>query len=404
MFRLPTRRTPSCTDNRFATWVIQCLLTLLFLSQVSAGDPTATDVFVPKDDGFKSIRIPSLLVSKAGTLLAFAEGRAANADQAKNKLILKRSTDGGKTWGKLKVIADSGEQSLNNPTAVVERGSGQILLMYQSYPAAAGELSEKLQPGHDGEFIVRNWLLTSDDDGVTWNKPRDITQSTKRETVVTTLASGPGIGLQLRHGKHAGRLLFPLNEGPYGVWNIYVVYSDDLGKTWRMGDIAPGGIRNADTKPASIVNEAQVVELSDGQVRFNVRRWGDPALRKTSISKDGGQSWSQIEDVPELADPSCMASILRYTDPADGKKSRILYSGPNSKKRDTGTVHLSYDEGQTWPVSRVLCQDAFAYSCLAALPDGTMCCLYEADNYGKIVLARFTLDWLTKGQDHLESK
>ena len=99
-----------------------------------------------------------------------------------------------------------------------------------------------------------------------------------------------------------------------------------------------------------------------------------------------------------------MGSVLRYTDPADGKnKSRILYSGPQSAQRENGTVFLSYDEGRTWPIRRVLCKDRFAYSCLTALPDGSIGCLYEADGANRIVFARFTLDWLTDGQDHLET-
>lgn len=371
------------------------LLLLLFVPLTSfGGDPETVDVFVPKEDGFVSIRIPAVVVSKQGTVLAFAEGRAADADQAKNRIILKRSTDGGKTWGKVAIIAEDGDKSLNNPCAVVERESGLVLLVYQSYPAGVGETSGRVQPGYDGDLVVRNWLITSDDGGVSWSKPRDITKQTKREQVVTTLASGPGIGIQLRHGKSAGRILIPLNEGPFGVWNIYAVYSDDRGNTWQMGDVAPGGLIDLKDKKSSTVNEAQFVELKDGSIRFNVRRWSGKGVRKTCVSEDGGRTWSKVEDAPDLADPSCMGSVLRYTDPADGATSRILFSGPQSAKRENGTVFISYDEGQTWPVKRVLCKDAFAYSCLTRLPDETIGCLYEAEGMKKVVFARFSLDWL----------
>jgi sialidase-1 len=197
----------------------------------------------------------------------------------------------------------------------------------------------------------------------------------------------------------------PFNEGPFGMWNIYAAYSDDQGATWHMGDPAPGGIvKDGKGNPVSTVNEAQFVELSNGSVRFNVRRWAGKAVRKTCVSTDGGVTWSNVEDAPELIDPSCMASILRYTDPADGAKSRLLYSGPQSTKRENGTVFVSYDEGKTWPVKRVLCPGAFAYSCLTALPDGTIGCLYEAEGTQKVVFARFTLDWLTEGADQLEKR
>lgn len=384
------------------------LALLLLLSLPTTGrcaQPEVANVFVPQADGFASIRIPSVVVSNKGTVLAVAEGRAADADQARNKLILKRSADGGKTWGEVAVIAEDGDKALNNPCAVVERESGLVLLMYQSYPVAVGERSGKIQPGYDGDLVVRNWLITSDDDGVTWTKPRDITRQTKREQVVTTVASGPGVGIQLRHGKHAGRILMPFNEGPFGVWNIYAAYSDDKGKTWTIGEVAPGGLIDAGQgKKTSTVNEAQFVELKDGSIRFNVRRWAGKAVRKTCLSEDGGGTWSKVEDAPDLADPGYMGSVLRYTDPADGAKSRILFSGPESTKRENGTIFVSYDEGKTWPTKRVLCNDAFAYSCLTALPDGTIGCLYESEGTSKIVFARFTLDWLTDGKDVLEIK
>jgi sialidase-1 len=370
---------------------------------MDVSDPTFHSVFVPGEDGFSSIRIPSIVTTRRGTLLAFAEGRAANRDQASNKILLKRSADNGETWSSAAVIAEDDAWSLNNPCVVVERGSGRVLMMIQSYPAGVAERSDKIETGYEGDHVVRNYLITSDDDGLTWSKPRDVTKGTKRRERVTTVAVGPGIGIQLRRGRHAGRLLFPFNEGPYGVWNIYAAYSDDKGRTWKMGDIAPGGIiETAGGARSSMVNEAQFVELKDGSVRFNVRRWAGSHVRKTCVSGDGGITWSKVEDAPELKDPSCMASILRYTDPADGRKSRILFSGPQSEKRENGAVFLSYDEGATWPVHRVLCANCFAYSCLTVLSDQSIGCLYEADGAGRIVFARFTLDWLTNGKDGLD--
>lgn len=363
-------------------------------------EPATTDVFVPETDGFRSIRIPAVVVSNQGTLLAFAEGREANADQARNKIVLKRSVDGGTTWGMISMVADGGDRSLNNPCVVVERVSGQVLLMYQSFPANLSERSKSIQTGHEGERIVRNHLTMSNDDGQTWSKPRDLTHQTKRPESVTTLASGPGIGIQLRHGPHAGRLLFPMNEGPFGLWNIYTVYSDDQGRNWAMGSIAPGGLVDAPKGgKTSTVNESQFVELKDGSIRFNVRRWAGKAVRKTCLSRDGGTTWSNVEDVPELIDPGCMGSVYRHTDPANAKSSRLLYSGPQSHQRKNGTLFLSNDEGVSWPVHRVLCEGSFGYSCLTSLPDGSIGCLYEADGAKRIVFARVTHDWLTQGEN-----
>jgi len=370
-----------------------------------AGEPELSDVFIAGKDGFQSIRIPSVVVTKQGTVLAFAEGRARHADQANNKLILKRSADGGRTWGAQAIIADDGENCLNNPCAVVDEKTGRVLVMYQSYPAGFSERDGNIKPGLDGPAIVRNYVVHSDDDGVTWSKPRDVTRTTKTPERVTILASGPGIGIQLRYGPHAGRLIIPFNEGPFDHWNVLAVYSDDGGANWKLGQPAPGcRVSNGKGGEISLVNEVQMVELADGSVLLNSRKWGGKALRKIAVSKDGGVTWSKIEEDPALRDPGCMASIFRYSFPGKDSRSRILYSGPDSTKRDTGTVYLSYDEGKTWPVKKVLFPGSFAYSVLTALPDGTIGCLFETDGANRIVFARFTLDWLTAGAPAANAK
>ncbi|QVL29850.1 exo-alpha-sialidase [Telmatocola sphagniphila] len=381
-------------------------LLLLAVTHCSrAVEPEFFEVFRSESEGYKSIRIPSIILAPDGTLLAFAEGRQAERDQANNKLVLKKSLDSGRTWSALKTIADGGDRSLNNPCCVVEAKTGTLFLIYQSYPAGQAEYSAKLGAGFEGDNVVRNFLIQSQDSGKTWSKPVDVTRQTKRTDNVLTMASGPGIGIQLRHGQHAGRLLFPFNDRVGMLWSIYAVYSDDLGKTWQCGEIAPEGIKtDAQGKKLSLVNEAQFAELSDGSIRFNVRRVGGTGLRKTSVSSDGGKNWSAVKDVPEQKDPTCNASIIRYTDPADGKKSRLLFCGPQSKKRENGKMFLSYDEGKTWPVQKVLTKDFFAYAVLVGLSDGSIGCLYEAENYKRMMFARFTLQWLTDNKDHFDGQ
>lgn len=378
---------------------------LCICSTLGAAELETINVFSPQEDGFRSIRIPSLVTTTKGTLLAFAEGRAADADQAQNKIILKRSTDGGRTWQAVQTIAADGAKALNNPCAVVDRSNGRILLMYQSYPAGISERSGKILPGYEGDSVVRNWIITSDDDGTTWSKPRDVTRFTKREKVVTTIASGPGIGIQLTQGKHAGRILIPLNEGPFGQWNIYVAYSDDGGATWQMGSNAPGNfLQGTKTLTSSTVNEVQVVELSDGQVMLNARRWAGKPVRKFTTSADAGESWSSIQDASELQDPSCMGSIIRYPAREKSETSYLLYSGPNStNQRKSGTIYLSKDDGKTWLVQRLLEPGTFAYSCLTVLPDGEIGCLYEADDTKQIAFVRFPLEWILSSEAALNS-
>jgi len=360
-----------------------------------AGEPEFSDVFTSGKEGCKSIRIPAVAVSKIGTVLAFAEGRAAATDQAANDIILKCSADKGKTWGPLKLVAEDGAHSLNNPTVVVEQRSGRIYLMVQRIPSHLKEASAAIETGLDGANVYRNFLLWSDDDAVTWSKPLDVTRATKRPLVATTIASGPGNGIQLTRGPHQGRLIIPFNEGPYWQWNNFAVFSDDHGRTWGYGENVPGAfVPDARQGRRSQLNEAQMVELSDGSLRLNSRAFAGARLRKTSVSRDGGNTWSPVEDVPELRDPSCNASIFRYSFDDGNGHGRILYSGPDSMKRDTGTVHLSLDDGHTWPVKRILWPGSFAYSALTKTADNAAGCLFEADNYNRIIFARFSMAWL----------
>jgi sialidase-1 len=375
-----------------------CVLAMVALfhqGDTHAGEPEFFTVFAAAQDGYNSIRIPSLVVTRRGTLLAFAEGRAVNSDQAANDIILKRSQDGGRTWLPLQLLADDGTNSLNNPTAVVDRKSGRALLMYQRIPEQLKERDRTVATGYEGTNVYRNFLLWSDDEGASWTAPLDVTRTTKRPTRATTIASGPGIGIQLMRGTHQGRLIIPFNEGPYGQWNNFAVYSDDGGQNWKWGQDVPGAfVTDEKLGRRSQINEVQMVELNDGSVRLNSRQFAGAKVRKTAVSRDGGETWSAIEDVPALRDPSCNASILRYSFAEAAGRGRILYSGPDGTNRSNGTIHLSLDDGATWPVKRVLQPGGFAYSVLARLPDGTIGCLFEPNDAKRIMLARFSLEWL----------
>lgn len=351
--------------------------------------PSFVTVFTNGQEGYPAYRIPSLLTTKRGVLLAFAEGRMSLRDHAENDIVLKRSTDNGQTWGALQLVAEDGTNALGNPTAVVVRETGRVLLMYQRY--AKGFDEHKAEPGLDGSRICRTWLQHSDDEGATWSKPREITASVKRPTIVTSTATGPGIGIQLRRGKHAGRILMPFNQGPYGKWKVYAAFSDDHGETWRYGETAEEGA-------AGHANEVQFVELNDGSVMLNARNQGGGLKqRKIAISRDGGTTWSTTQHDAALIEPVCQGSILRHPNAGDPQRDFILFSNPGIQTgRSNGVIRLSRDEGKTWPVSRVLYPGGFAYNCLASLPDDSVGCLFERDGYKTIRFARFTLDWLNE--------
>ncbi len=371
------------------TAMVLAALAGLYPASLLAAEPTLplVDVFINGQDGYPAFRIPALITTKRGTLLAFAEGRASLRDHAENDIVLKRSTDGGKTWGPLQLVHEDGENSLGNPTVAVVREKDRALLMYQRY--AKGFDEHKAEPGLDGPRICRTFTQYSDDDGATWSKPIEVTAQVKRPTEVTSTATGPGIGIQLRRGEHAGRILMPFNQGPYGKWKVYAAFSDDGGESWRYGETAPEGA-------AGYANEVQFVELNDGSVMLNARNQGGGLkVRKISISRDGGQTWSTTRHDPVLIEPVCQASILRHPGTADPEKDVFLFSNPATQAaRTNGTVRLSRDQGKTWPVSRVLYPGGFAYSCLASLPDGAVGCLFERDGTMKISFARFSVNWI----------
>lgn len=338
-----------------------------------------TTVFASGDGGFPEIRIPSLTYTAKGTILALAEGRdGSGSDQQHNQIVLRRSHDRGATWDKLQVVAAPPNGAYNNPCTVQDRRNGRVLVMFQHYPGGHKEADGTLKPGHSGPDVVTSWVVASDDEGKTWTRPQDITAQVKRPTVATTLCSGPGVGIQLTKGRHRGRLVVPFNQGPFYQWQVYAAYSDDGGRSWKCGADVPGAIVDTGGKRRSQVNEVQCVERGDGSLLMVSRQFAGNQCRRAAVSKDGGETWSPVYEIPELTDPSCMGSVLRLGD-------RILYSGPDAKDRRNGTVWVSRDQGKTWPTKRVVEPGAFAYSVLADLGHGQVGCLYETDDYRRIV-------------------
>ena len=357
----------------------------LLLGSARAAEPVISDVFVGKQEGYAVYRIPALLATTRGALLAFAEGRKNMGDQAQNQIVLKRSTDSGASWLPVQVVAADGASSLNNPQAVVVGKTGRVLLMYQRYPA--GRREGNVAPGLTGTNICTSWLTHSDDDGATWSVPRDLTAQIKRATA-TSLASGPGMGIELRRGPHAGRLVMPFNEGPAGKWRVFAAFSDDGGASWKSGEPAPNSGKGYG-------NEVQMAELNDGSVLLNARNQGGAKMRNIATSGDGGATWSPLKDDAQLPEPVCQASLLRHPNTGAPGKDVLLFSNPASQsKRANGTVRMSRDEGQTWPVSRVIYPGSFAYSSMASLPDGSVALIFERDGCSRIAFCRFTLDWV----------
>ncbi len=359
-------------------------LSLLAAVPLLAGRPELeqVEVFQAGEGGYHTYRIPAIVATKNGTLLAFCEGRrSSGSDTGDIDLLVKRSFDKGRTWSKMAVVADLGADTVGNPAPVVDRKTGAILLLFTRNP---GHVTEKQIVSAAVDETRTVWITASRDGGVTWSVPREITSSVKRPDW-TWYATGPGNGIQLCNG----RLVIPCDHTVKGTkaMHSHVIYSDDRGATWSIGGVA-----------GDKTNESAVAELRDGSLLFNMRSYHGANRRAIAMSADGGLTWGPTTLDDALIDPVCQGSLVRAV-PAARKKGdgRLLFSNAASTKRERMTVRLSSDDGKTWPVARVIHEGPAAYSSLVVLPDRSVGLLYERGDrrpYERITFGRFSLDWL----------
>jgi sialidase-1 len=360
-----------------------------------------TILFQSGTGGYHTYRIPAMTVTTHGTILAFCEGRKhGRSDAGDIALLIRRSQDGGRSWSETRTVWDDPGNTCGNPCAVVDHETGRIWLLMTWN---RGDDPETQIIDGTSEDTRRVFVTHSEDDGVSWAEPEEITRDVKRENW-TWYATGPGAGIQIEHGPHRGRLVIPCDHIEAETQHRYshVFYSDDGGETWELGGRTP--------QPG--VNECEVVELTGGQLMLNMRNHRPDSgrnhrpdsaesklTRKISLSRDGGVTWSAVRPAPELIEPICQASIRRYRWPEADEPGLLLFSNPaHETDRRAMTVQISDDDGQTWNAGRPLHEGPSAYSCLAVMPDGDVGCLYEkgdAHPYESIVLARFPLAWLT---------
>ncbi|MBO7927530.1 exo-alpha-sialidase [Pseudoalteromonas sp. K222D] len=361
-----------------------------------------SNIFEAETDGFGSYRIPALLPMPDGKLLAFCEARAILSDHAHNKIVLKTSQDNGTSWSDQILVADAGDNALNNPLVVIDAGSGDIVLMYQEYPYTTPEQVENpaawvshagqnfpsnvhegaVETGYQGR-ICRTFVQRSSDGGLNWSPRVDITRQVKRPTEVTCYAGGPGIGIQLRTGSYKNRIVMPFTQGPWDNMKVYAVYSDDGGHQWQYGEVAPAAI-------AEHANETQMAELADGRVLLNARSYHGNHLRKTAFSEDGGISWTPLQDTPDLTEPECQGSIISLQH--DAKHSGLLYCGPeNQSQRIQGTLKISLDDATSWQHIACVYKGSFGYSSICQLSNNEIGVMFERDNYSAISFTRISL-------------
>lgn len=317
-------------------------------------------VFKSRDKGYHTYRIPAIVATKKGTLLAFAEGRVNHSgDHGNLDIVLKRSTDNGKTWGNLILVQDDGNNQCGNPAPVVDLKTGRIILLSNGSNASEGAVMS-------GQGTRECYVQYSDDDGLTWTPRRNISDQV-RPGGWRWYAMGPCSGIQIQQGKHKGRLVIAANHSDEkGTYQSHSLYSDDGGKNWKVGNSAEAGS-----------NESQIAEVAPDLLVQNMRmQHHSKGQRATRTSKDGGATWAPLQHEPELPCSICQGSVIR--DYKNGN-NRLFFSNPAAQplSRKNMTIRASADGGKTWPIKKVVFEGPSGYSNLIMLGKGKIGILFE---------------------------
>ena len=397
-------------------YIVALLIVLSGLARAAEPFIDKQDLFIVGDNPAYSLyHIPGIVVTAKGTVLTWCEARkraAGVSDWDDIRILLRRSTDDGKTWSEATSIADVPGPKTKNPFALKMKNVDPNDVTYNNPVLIASK---------DGIVHMlfcleyeRCFYQRSEDDGLSWSNPIELTatfEAFKKAYAWKVLATGPNHSIQLK----TGRLVVPvwLSTGEGG--NAHrpsvtaTIYSDDQGRTWKAGDIAVPC-----TEEWINPNETVAIELNDGRVMMNIRSESRAHRRLITVSPDGATNWSTPKFDEALLEPICMGGIVRYNH--DGQ-SVILFSNPHnldvgngqsepgkSRTRKNVSVKLSRDEATTWPVNKLLEDGPSMYSDLAVTPRGTILCFYgrSGDSKGvaaftgvRLTLARFNLDWLT---------
>jgi len=359
------------------------------------------------DKKYAQFREQNITVTNSGKVVAIVQGRNASpwSDRSGQDLVCKISGDNGITWSEPILMVTEGKKSICPNASVYDRDNNRIICLYSVFQwSFTDPESRKSWQG----LKNRQYTIFSDDEGLTWSEPREITDMAKADSVTQVFGSGEGI--QLKTGEHKGRLIVPGGDFIPPNKRVFAWFSDDLGETWQTSEIVP----NPHNRLTPCENS--IAELQDGTLLMNERNSGI-GQRWQSRSSDGGETWSPFEPVTELPSISCNASIITV----EYKNTEwILYAGPvgpdpevtdsrktygaqkmkSVEKRRNGVVFASPDGGNTWPVRKLVIPHQFAYSSLMELRDETIGLFYETREHKDIMLVKFTKDWLFKENDN----
>lgn len=390
----------SIASSRTMFWAFPSLFFFLVNTLLAQPILEKIPVFPAHMNEVSLYRIPGVLCTKQGSLLAYCEARLhGKSDWGEIEVHLRRSKDLGRTWGPSVQIAHHGpriegnpkkrnatgarEQTVNNPVAIMDHHTGHIELLYcVNYS--------------------RCFSIRSTDDGISWSQPVEITETFeafRSSYNWKVIATGPGHGIQTS----TGRLVVPIwlaygKEGDHAPSAAATIYSDDHGQSWQAGEIV-----FPNKAPLTNPNETMIATLSNGDVLLVNRNVSRPNRKLIATSKDGATQWSEPVFHPELWEPVCMASITAFPQ----QPGTLLFTCPRKLavdqqgqeipagrgKREKLSIQLSRDDGKSWPILKTIEAGPSAYSDLAVLPDGSIICLYEG--LDTIVAARFNLEWVS---------
>jgi sialidase-1 len=304
-------------------------------------------VFISGEEGYACYRSPAMVISNEGTILAFCEGRLNNCnDEGDIDVVLKRSTDGGITWDSLQTLVNDGINNTKDCVPVV-LASGRILLIYSW---------NKAIPSEEDRTTRDVFVCYSDDDGLNWSQPRNITSMVYLDNWGYT-GTGPGHGIVKKREPNKGRIIIPARHKASGQkGRSHIIYSDDQGDTWHIGAMVE----------RDYTKECTAVELSDGSIMLNSRNCApDQNNRIVSISTDGVEPFYITYMDNALIEPVCEGSLLYHSDNPVTGKGNILFSNPHSSTNEVriyGTLKLSEDDGKTWVKSHIYSNPYPAFS------------------------------------------
>lgn len=349
--------------------LIICLLSVEIVYAQESSNLNA--LFKSGEDGYACYRIPAVVKANDGSVIAICEARKKGcSDTGDIDLVMKKSLDNGVTWGKMKVIWDDGENVCGNPAPVVDKQTGDIHLLSTWNNGKDHESRIIDGTSIDGREVYH---LVSSDEGDSWSTAKKIT-STVKLADWTWYATGPVHGIQLSGKANKGRLVIPCDhiERDSKKYYSHAIYSDDHGRSWKLGG----------TTPNDQVNECTIAELNNGDLILNMRNYArkDAQVRQVAISKDGGETWIDQRFDSQLPEPRCQGALL-----AIGKKKnqRLLFTNPaDPKARKNMTLSVSWDGGLTWLKKINIYKSHSAYSDLVELDNGDIFVFYEAGQQG----------------------